>query len=242
MAILNVNAGQPTSGSINGTRINLGSTTSVTMTTSSNNRRATANSKRGTGVVPTPIFSPMDNLVTSLDAQFDLLPNQTAWNLYALSIAGQWDLCANCQPDTGGKKLFRQINYNRTLLGQPLITVPPGTAPAPACAGLVVNMAWNNINNWWFLTGGSLPADDGVQVTARVGQGLGNPSYVLNSANNNQGHTVTPLVTWCAAILTALGYVIGDGQHGSINVPLCCSSITGIPSVASNMLLAFDDS
>lgn len=52
------------------------------------------------------------------------MSSQLEWNDYALAIAGQWQLCANCAPDVAGKKLFRQYNFNRLLVGKPILLSP----------------------------------------------------------------------------------------------------------------------
>lgn len=69
-------------------------------------------------------FSAMDALVSSLDAQYENLADKSPWIGYADNISGQWALCASCMPDEGGKKLFRQYNFNRTILGLNIVTVP----------------------------------------------------------------------------------------------------------------------
>lgn len=53
-----------------------------------------------------------------------MLADPTVWEDYASDIAGQWSLCANCAPEIAGKKLFRQYNFNRTLLGLAVVTAP----------------------------------------------------------------------------------------------------------------------
>lgn len=82
---------------------------------------------------PNPSFSQLDNEITSLDASYDLLTDKSPWVAYAAAIAGLWRLCANCQPDAAGKKLYRQYNWNRSLIGLPRVTAPvDGTAYGPA--------------------------------------------------------------------------------------------------------------
>jgi hypothetical protein len=73
---------------------------------------------------PTPAFQSLDQQIRWLDATYDTLTNQTDWEIYAINIAGDWDLCANCEPGLSGKKLFRQYNSNRTIMGLGLATTP----------------------------------------------------------------------------------------------------------------------
>jgi hypothetical protein len=71
-----------------------------------------------------PGFQTIDALIRSLDAQYDLLADKTPWVTYAATINGEWQLCANCQPESSGKKLFRQYNFNRQSIGLSVATVP----------------------------------------------------------------------------------------------------------------------
>lgn len=43
--------------------------------------------------------------------------SQSDWDTYAANIDTQWQLCANCTVPLTGKKLYRQYNLNRQLLG-----------------------------------------------------------------------------------------------------------------------------
>lgn len=52
------------------------------------------------------------------------MSSQAEWDAYAVAIEGEWQLCANCQPDAAGKKLFRQYNYNRTVTGLGIVLSP----------------------------------------------------------------------------------------------------------------------
>jgi hypothetical protein len=71
-----------------------------------------------------PGFQQLDQIIRSLDALYDLLPIQEIWDAYSGNISPEWNLCANCQPDQSGKKLFRQYNFNRRLIGLPTVELP----------------------------------------------------------------------------------------------------------------------
>lgn len=91
---------------------------------SNNNRPNVGRSPRHHGKGPAPGFGSLDQTISNLDATYDHLPNQAEWELYAANIVGEWSLCANCQTGTGGKKLFRQYNYNRLLTQRLVVTSP----------------------------------------------------------------------------------------------------------------------
>lgn len=53
------------------------------------------------------------------------------WDAAALSIAGQWSLCADCDVELAGKKLFRQVNLNRQMKGLGELITPTVPPPVP---------------------------------------------------------------------------------------------------------------
>jgi hypothetical protein len=57
------------------------------------------------------------------------MPTQTDWNNYHAAIALHWALCANCTVPLSGKKLYRQVNLNRSLIGLPVDDIPPAGNP-----------------------------------------------------------------------------------------------------------------
>jgi hypothetical protein len=79
--------------------------------------------------VPSPLFASVDSLIFNLDATYDLLPDKSPWEILALEIAGEWSLCANCVGGDSAKKLYRQTNFNRQLLGLPRTDIPLSTYP-----------------------------------------------------------------------------------------------------------------
>jgi hypothetical protein len=73
---------------------------------------------------PTPAFAALDAQILSLDAMYEQLSDKSPWVTYAANIGGLWQLCANCEPDAGPKKLYRQYNFNRSILGLPSVSAP----------------------------------------------------------------------------------------------------------------------
>jgi hypothetical protein len=162
---------------------------------------------RGTSPQGPDGFGVLDQLIVSLDALYGLLPNQADWITYAANIAGNWQLCANCQPDASGKKLFRQYNYNRAILGLPIVTVPidatafaevtfitaeyvvPPISPLPA-----VDLNWSG-------------SGDFIVLLAQQGAVMANPRLTLDPAFNGVGTIAAPPFAWvesCVKFLIGL--------------------------------------
>lgn len=166
---------------------------------------------------PSPAFAPMDSLVMSLDATYELLPNQAEWIDYVATIVGQWQLCANCQPDSTAKKFFRQVNFNRSLLGLGKITAPIFSNPPPTGPG---------VSCFWDMAGAPVPSltfDPMIEMwdgfgIVQLGLVLGNPIQPVSAAN--QGMTFGPLsneyATWVGLKFT------GDSR-------MCICDVEGQP-------------
>lgn len=142
MAIFQPTPELPTSKVIDRNLFLLSATKSNTVQLSNNNRSGSKQGSAATAVAGNPEFQGMDNLILSLDATFDLLANQADWDSYASAQSGLWELCANCQPDYGGKKFFRQANFNRSLIGLPQLSSP--TFDGPPTSGGGVTLEWDS--------------------------------------------------------------------------------------------------
>jgi hypothetical protein len=73
---------------------------------------------------PSTGYQLLDQQILALDAEYDQLLPTTVWDTYAANILGKWILCANCDVELSGKKLYRQYNSNRLALGLPRVTAP----------------------------------------------------------------------------------------------------------------------
>lgn len=62
-------------------------------------------------------YQSTDQTVVNIDASYDALPDKTPWVDWSVSIADEWQACANCEVGTGPKKLFRVVNLNRIFTG-----------------------------------------------------------------------------------------------------------------------------
>lgn len=84
----------------------------------------TGSANRARGRVGNAAFQNLDATIVFLDGQYDVLPDKAPWIEYAEGISGEWDLCASCPAEDSAKKLYRQYNYNRLLMGTGIINSP----------------------------------------------------------------------------------------------------------------------
>lgn len=228
MAIINPASGVNPKKVIDGVMFTTSSTGSVQAVTSTTNRIHGAKTGWYKGSANQSQFSALDNLVTSLDAAFDALPDKSPWVTYAANIAGDWDLCANCQPDDGAKKLYRQYNFNRTLLGLTNTAAPVDNSEFYSDA----------LNAVTLFTGGGFdvviwrtnqdPQEVGT-VFASVGHSLSNPSVTIPGDPANMLYFPgDPQYIWSYAVAAALGYAGQQVPEGT-QFPTCYTTPNGAP-------------
>lgn len=152
---------------------------------------------------------------------------QTAWNNYAANIDGDWQLCANCAPSSIGKKLFRQYNFYRALLGLPAVNEPlddtefavqngaaMGYSPAPVIGPPFVNFE---------------PAVIGTStiIVAQVGLGLQNPILDMTGLIYTVYFAGSAPYNFAAAVWNAL-----PGNPANVNeFTCCCFNASGAPGL-----------
>lgn len=170
-------------------------------------------------------FQTMDLLITSLDARFEQLGNQAEWNAFAAANTDQWSLCANCEPDKSGKKLFRQVNFNRSQVGLPVET-------NTAVLGPFCQVTADNIVADQGGTGAPLQA-------IWDGSGSGGAYYVQAS---NGSKLMNPILLWNTAFINVL--IPGNSTlwqwvkanvkvlDGAIDLQLCFWTATGMPGIS----------
>lgn len=131
-------------------------------------------------------YTAMNNLVDTLDATFHGIPpggfypgaTQGAWDQLAATPNG-WQLCGCGKELPTGQKLFRQVNFNLSLIGQPINTTTP---TAPWIYSFVFNqiLFFNNLDprfpNGEYNNG--LLTDPFV-IAWQLGLGLNNPISTL---------------------------------------------------------------
>lgn len=115
--------------------------TPLRMQKANNNRSHSKNSVAKAISGSSSYFQNLDAQITNLDGQYDMLRNQIDWVTYAGNITGEWQLCANCQPDSSGKKLYRQYNFNRSASGLPEISTP--VSNTAYSAPMTFQVTWN---------------------------------------------------------------------------------------------------
>jgi hypothetical protein len=176
-------------------------------------------------------FLNLNQAIVNLDAGYELLPDKTPWVLYAVAIAGQWQLCANCAPDAGGKKLYRQYNFNRGLISLPVISVPIDPTATAASTALNIFVETLDGGATYTVTIDGIPPIVPCYVVANVGRSLGNPVWLIDATQMNTGITAGSGYVWAMAITEALG-LIGrpDGDY-PLFIRCCYFDINGAPGI-----------
>ena len=169
MAIYKPSAGGVPRTSLPGVTLTIGGSGQPVMWTPTTNR-----------MKPTPAFSQLDSLILALDASYDALANKAPWLTYAANIAGSWQLCANCEPGSSGKKLYRQYNFNRSLLGLSPVSAPISLSESSDIH--FVNLAIVLFPPWAQYIIVSIDGQPTASlITAQVGAVLTNPGFVFPS-------------------------------------------------------------
>jgi hypothetical protein len=154
------------------------------------------------------------------------MSSQAAWNAYALSIGGGWALCANCAPGVQGKKLFRQYNFNRTLMGLAIVDSP--IDPTEEAGFSVTTVRWTDTDSPTVGIETSEPSRD-CYLCAQLGLGLRNPFTLVTAAQMNIDLTPGDNVyAWVASIMPQiLPTLPGTGQATYLRT--CLWTPSGLP-------------
>lgn len=183
---------------------------------------------RGRSGISGALFKSLDNLIVVLDNSFDHLANKTPWTIYASNIAGAWALCANCQPDFGAKKLFRQYNFNRSLVGLGVASVP--VDDTEVCDAVPSNLVIDTtgIAPTATLNGGSMTFGAYFAV-ASSGLSLSNPLAALNTVLFGVPQPLGSVVySWGDQVMTLAGIASLPGVN-FIDVWVCVFNPDGAP-------------
>jgi hypothetical protein len=162
------------------------------------------------------LFQNMDALIRSLDALYDIAADKPAWELYNAGGTADWALCANCAPDKGAKKLFRQYNFNRSLIGLGTVLTPVDLTQG---FGFYRPIYFANAGAW-------PPIETSINVNLvqypsytvlQAGLGLGNPIYRNLGQTGDNIFTDDPFLTAYAEF------------PPFSTLPVCCFDLNGCP-------------
>jgi hypothetical protein len=230
----------PTGGTLNPavvgtTMLFIGAQTQPVATTATNNRKRPKGKSYEMGSTNIAGFTPMDNLILTLDAQYDLLPNKTPWVDYALTITGDWQLCANCQPESSGKKLFRQYNFNRTLLNLPVVNAP--IDPTAWCdpRGMTIHWFINFLGSITTMTVSNPNGPGDVWCFIQNNKQRANPQYDWLASTLPTQNPGSPFYVWWAALIPAFIPLPPANSSTSGQIPMCVSGTDGQPGVRYSM-------
>lgn len=175
-------------------------------------------------------FTMLDNQITNLDATFDVLPNQETWNEYAGDVAGAWQLCANCAPESTGKKVFRQINFNRQLIGLSPLTTPPGSPQRWTALAMSAKMTVKLSTHVREATLGWASWPRPGWVVSQCGNVQSNPFYQLNLAERGGVLKTGPGYQWCEDMVDQLGLDVSTVGGQTMAISGCTFDDAGNPS------------
>jgi hypothetical protein len=179
-------------------------------------------------------FTALDQSIVSLDAQYEALADKAPWVAYATNIVGEWSLCANCMPDGGAKKLFRQYNFNRELIGLPVVIAP--VDDTEVCDASMQDVQWVLETGTTFETTiAVLTSEASFYIVASLGKALANPVIAFNGSDAGVSLTVPNIYSaWVQAVMTSLGFF---GQPGELfgTVPMCVFNVSGAPGMRANV-------
>lgn len=173
-------------------------------------------------------FTTLDSSIRALDAAFEALPDKSPWITYALNINGEWGLCATCQPDFGAKKLYRQYNFNRQILGLASVDAPIDNTE-------FCDESYDTFDVDIRSPGGSMLCDNssgtltGVVVMASCGQSMLNP-WVLFPPSLPDATFFDPAPQWQWGVDCCSALHMGGLPSGSErNAMLCYFKLSGAP-------------
>jgi hypothetical protein len=206
---------------------------SATMHKANNNRRNVKLAAVSQGDPSSPKFISLDAQINNLDALFDQIEDPSPWDDMAATLEGLWQLCANCQPESSGKKIHRQYNYNRLNAGLPYSDTPPSTITAVDYTFNFFTFDWQAgpPNNFVYY---DFTSDNGqLLLTAQLGRAQGNPQLVIDQASSGFAFGPgTPEYTW----ITDCYYTLGGTNPPPpqiISVPVCIAALDGTPGLST---------
>lgn len=174
-------------------------------------------------------FKNLNQQIVNLDGEYETLSTQAAWIAYAATISGKWQLCANCASGVLAKKLFRQYNFNRMLLG-----LAPVTVPIDPTAFVDPNIFICELGP--FVTRPNVASMEGTTLVppnfymiANVGLSSRNPfCYLPPDGFGTEYPPGNPIYDFFLAVNTILGTTSGGGTIAT-NVPCCFFDANGAP-------------
>lgn len=184
-----------------------------------------------------PIFKNLDPVITGLDGQFDALTNQADWDAYNANISGNWVLCANCVLPNTGKKLYRQYNFYRMILGLPQESTPLDYFDTADGDLTIVQWEHDDLGTTDRISVEASPSTGGFVGVYQLGAGLGNVliNWPLPCAGDYAPGSA--IYETAQPMIKAVVPDPGPGGTTSIEVEVCCCSPTGGPGNKATSIL-----
>jgi hypothetical protein len=229
MAKLKPSSTTPLNTVVDGMMISVPALGSVTYKQANNNLKTRPGNKAKMASGVSAAFQNLDAQIRSLDAQYDMLADPLAWTIYASNIVGDWDLCANCEPGPSGKKLYRQVNYNRALLGLAQLTLP--IDDEEYAEGDQIYLTYQNYPGPGYPLAGIVTfyAVLPIVVFAQVGRANANPLLELTSANTGIDLFSGPAFDWVQQVCTDTVGLTPAGGYAAQDIKGCICTPDGAP-------------
>jgi hypothetical protein len=157
------------------------------------------------------------------------MSSQAEWQVYAANIEGEWSLCANCEPGASGKKLFRQYNFNRMLIGLPIVDSPINNTEFVNATGqggitIVRTLSTGLFRTTWSAIEDNLP----YYGAGNIGLSMSNP-VVEFTADEHEPSTSGPVHDWILAVAAGLIPGFPNVANQTANVWVCYFAGDGAP-------------
>jgi hypothetical protein len=175
-------------------------------------------------------FRQLDQWIMHYDASYEQNTQQSDWESFAETIDGLWQLCANCMPDGGAKKLFRQVNFNRQIMGLPAVdnTFTLGFPP-----DVVFFIAQKNTKSDGTELGINIELLSTLDIQAflQMGEQMSNPNTDVRGADN--ATYFMPGTARYDFWNPIIEQFCGSATPGGNAYPLTCcvSDLTGVPGM-----------
>lgn len=169
------------------------------------------------------------------------MATKTDWITYAANIAGDWSLCANCQPDTAAKKLFRQYQFYRLQLGLAVALTPVDDTEVAQLVPSFFTYHVNGLAGEYAVWGAAFPPSVDVHLIAQLGMIQSNPQVLLTPTDANVVLTIGAVFDWIKLCATTLLAQPPPGGAEVASMMVCPFNGTGAPGFRTAVDVHFID-
>lgn len=155
------------------------------------------------------------------------MATQTQWDAAGSALAGLWDLCANCQPGSTGKKLYRQMTFNLAILGVTTPPIPPIPAQVPVLSTISAQVTLSHSAPMVELVLTWTPTNATCVILANGGNAMANPFIFISPGQNGAVQINTAAVNFANGI-----------KASKPSVKVCIFTPAGCPGKSLTMAIS----